>query len=99
MSSKRFSVDWINNLSVEAIVCRDLHHAWKPHTVTRVKGGYERELLCRTCQTVKVQKLDAQGYIEWSNYRYPDGYVREGLGRITAAENALLRLTHVREIL
>ena len=96
MASKATRASWIDNLSAEAIVCRDLHHAWMPHTAKRVKGGFERELLCRTCTTVKVQRLDAQGYVEWSNYRYPEGYVRKGNGRITAAENAMLRLTHIR---
>jgi len=66
VTSKKPSADWLNELSAEAIVCRDLHHSWKPHTASKVKGGFERELICRTCETVKVQKLDAQGYIEWA---------------------------------
>lgn len=96
MSSKKPSTDWIDKLSEEVLVCRDLHHAWKPHTAAKIKGGYKRELICRTCETIKEQRLDNYGYIEWSTYRYPEGYVRTGLGRITAAENALLRLTHIK---
>lgn len=99
MASKPKGKTWIDDLSAERLVCGDLKHAWKPHTAKRVKGGYERELICRICELVKVQDLDSAGYILRSRYRnYPPGYLRTGLGRITAAENALLRLTHIRGI-
>lgn len=76
----------------EHLICRDLQHAWKPQTASKVKGGFVRTLVCTRCDTVKKQHLDRYGYITSTSMIYPQGYIRPGQGRMTKADRADLRL-------
>lgn len=81
--------DW--NPSPEQLLCRDLAHAWQPSTAFRNGREYIRELRCVRCATVKAQALSLDGYILRSEYRYEDGYVKTGGGRLTREDRAELR--------
>jgi hypothetical protein len=90
--------EWQENLPVEQSTCRDIHHAWVYQSVKRVANGFTRRLRCVTCGAFKLQHLDHSGYIEKSTYEYPEGYVRPaGSGRITADENAIMRILSINQ--
>lgn len=88
--------EWQENLPAEQATCRDIHHAWVYQSVKRDAEGFIRRLACVTCGAFKLQHLDRRGYIEKSSYEYPEGYVRPaGSGRITADENAIMRILSI----
>lgn len=70
-------VEWETNISDAALMCRDTsaHHSWAPLTAKRVRGGFERTLVCTRCRTQKEQTLDRDGYVTKTKMRYPDGYL------------------------
>lgn len=87
---------WQEGLPVEQATCRDIHHAWVYQSVKRDADGFIRRLSCVTCGAFKLQHLDRNGYIDKSTYEYPEGYVRPaGSGRITADENAIMRILSI----
>jgi hypothetical protein len=89
---------WQENLPIEQSTCRDIHHAWIYQSVKRASDGFTRRLACVTCGAFKLQHLDRNGYIEKSTYEYPEGYVRPpGSGRITADENAIMRILSINQ--
>ncbi|GAA4907974.1 hypothetical protein [Streptomonospora salina] len=72
--------------------CRDVGHIWKDWTVARLRHGFEQTMRCSQCGTERVRFIDPEGYIDSSHYRYPDGYLVHGLGRLTVDHRAALRL-------
>lgn len=89
---------WQENLPVEQSTCRDIHHAWVYQSVKRGPTGFTRRLGCVTCGAFKLQHLDENGYIVKSSYEYPEGYTRPaGSGRITADENAIMRILSINQ--
>jgi hypothetical protein len=82
-------------MSEEAIVCRDLSHAWKPYYANRISGGFERALRCGVCGTERAEILDSWGRLINRKYGYPEGYIVKGTGRMDADFRAKIRLTSV----
>ena len=72
--------------------CRDLGHTWLQYRVKRIRGGFERDLFCRSCKTNKHMFISPKGEILASNYVYNEGYQITGLGRIQAEGKSVLRL-------
>lgn len=86
---KSFAAD----LPDEFLLCRELHHHWKPWTVAREGRSYIRVLRCSRCTTERHQKLSHRGEVLGTHYVHPEGYLREaGSGRITGEGLNLLRL-------
>lgn len=91
---------WENDLSEEAMLCRDLGHVWRPYRAERrPKGaGFIRTMRCRTCGCERRQYMDRWGAISSNTYSYPDHYLLPG-GGFTRADRATLRLKRVQELL
>lgn len=93
-------VEAMAGLSPEATTCRDLMHAWLPHTAyeLRDKGrlaGYERVLRCRVCGTERTEKLSTWGGLVSRSYSYPDNYLVKGVGRFDGDFKDAARLANV----
>jgi len=87
---------WVEGIDETSLKCRDLHHSWNHYTAGRKGRGYERTLVCKGCDTLKVQSLSSRGMILKTKYQYIEGYLRpKGLGRVTKEENALIRLQSI----
>ena len=84
----------IDDIPDEFLLCRDLGHAWAPHDVkiSRKFGEIHRILQCRSCPTQRTQILDMDGYAKRSRYEYPEGYVLRGVGRLSVADRAHVRV-------
>lgn len=79
--------------------CRDFGHSWGPLTAKQGRNGViERTLSCANCGARRNQTLDKFGYVLTNNYGYSDGYVMPGVGRLTAAQRATLRLANLTSI-
>ena len=76
----------------EQLLCRDLRHSWSPYTVGKEEWGYVRVLVCDRCGGKKTQTLDKSGYILTTRMHYAPGYLRPTGGRMSADEQAELRL-------
>jgi hypothetical protein len=87
----------VEQMSAQAIVCRDFSHAWAHWYATRISGGgFERGLRCSTCGAIRTEYLDALGRLVGSRrYDYPDGYTVPGAGRMTSDFRATVRLTSI----
>lgn len=84
----------IGNLDADFLQCRDLRHSWRPFWAVQLPRGkgFEEELHCSRCGAARVRLLDGEGFVVASRMkRYPDGYLFKGFGRLTSADNALLR--------
>jgi hypothetical protein len=81
-------------LSDAYLMCREMGHLWKPFSAwwNAEERCYSRTLRCTRCKTDREQLLSSQGAIVSSHYDYPDGYQREGLGRISGLGRDRLRL-------
>lgn len=88
----------VKKIPDEFITCRALGHAWKYFRVNNSKrrnkrhSTYDVELRCTRCPTERTVFLDKYGKLRGSVYWYPKGYLIEGLGRLTAEDNAYIRL-------
>ena len=90
----------IAELSAEALVCRDLMHAWMPYTAGPIRDGkrltgYERVLRCRVCTTDRIEVLNTWGGIVSRHYNYPDNYLVKGVGRFSGDYKDRARLENV----
>ena len=83
----------IEQMTVQAITCRDYSHAWSPWYVTSFgRAGFERGVRCGVCGTARIERLDTLGRIDHRRYEYADGYLVKGAGRISADFRAAVRL-------
>jgi hypothetical protein len=84
----------IDDIRDEFLLCRDLGHAWAPHDVkiSRKYGEIHRILQCRSCPTQRTQILSMDGEIKRSRYEYPEGYVLKGVGYLSVADRAHVRV-------
>lgn len=97
---------WANNdeiasfaeeLPDEFLLCREMGHRWLPHDAEEHRdGSFTRVLRCPRCKTRKVQDISARGVIERTQYRHPEGYLHEGMGRIAGDGRGVLRLASIR---
>jgi hypothetical protein len=80
----------------EYLSCRDFGHSWRPVTAEQGKGGViKRTLGCANCDAQRNQTLDKFGYVLTNSYGYSAGYIMPGVGRLTAAQRATLRLANL----
>lgn len=80
--------------------CRENRHYWRPFTARRAShGNFERVRRC-DCGGVKWQLLDNRfRVIEEKPIQYPEGYLVQGLGRLTGDDLAVVRgLNFLREL-
>jgi hypothetical protein len=75
----------------EYLACRE-NHLWRLYYVKRVKGGRDRSWFCPRCKTEKHQFTDNEGYLFAPSYSYPKGYQITGMGRISGAARAAIRI-------
>lgn len=101
---KQLSVtEQIHHLSENALVCRDLMHAWAvdvPYYRVTIEGGVrgafyvERIKGCMRCETQRVELYrvfrDRLELIR-SHYKYPEGYLIEGAGNVQAIRGRIRR--------
>lgn len=93
--SKRRDVDAaINAMASEHLQCRDVGHHWRPWDAYRLPRGrgYDQRMRCGCCATVRHRVLDRTGDVIRQSYRYPDGYLVDGVGRLTGADRGTLRI-------
>ncbi len=87
----------IEQMSAQAITCRDYSHNWTPWYVTewRGRGGFERGVRCGVCATARIESLDNWGRLVPGSrkYEYPEGYLVKGTGRLDKDFRAAIRLT------
>lgn len=85
------------DLSEEFLMCREMGHRWLPHQAEQHNdGSFTRVLRCPRCRTRKVQSISARGVIEGTQYKHPDGYLHEGMGRIAGDGRGVLRLESIK---
>lgn len=75
--------------------CRDYGHSWEPYSGGRVKGGWERNLRCSRCHTVRKQRIEGNGLIGANRYVQPEGYRVEGLGVLSGTDRGAVRLASI----
>jgi hypothetical protein len=91
---------WIDSQPDAYLMCRDtgIRHSWQPHTAEIIsggRGGYIEGLKCDRCGAIKTRKVDRRGIPISGHTEYPDGYLRQGMGRATRADNAKIRVAHL----
>lgn len=89
--------DAMDQMSDEAMVCRDISHSWRSHVVLRIKGGYERQLRCSSCGTLRIETLNSKGGLIDRYYEYAEGYRVKGLGRISGETKDAVRLVSLQK--
>lgn len=77
--------------------CRDYGHVWRPVTAYRLARGkgWEETIQCTGCQTKRLRQLDRDGDVVVNRYRYEEGYLIAGLGRLTGADRGTLRIASI----
>lgn len=73
--------------------CRELGHAWRPHTASwnADSRSFDRTLRCTRCRTLRVEVLSPRGEVLSRHYVYPESYLAANLGRITGTGRDVLR--------
>lgn len=92
----------INSIDTEYLPCRAMQqHAWKYHRVeSHDRRTWAQSFVCMRCsviRTIYVHK-DTGRLVKKAHYDYPAGYKVEGLGRLSAEDNGLLRLRLMVEV-
>lgn len=91
----------IHAMPANYVVCRESRHHWVPFTARpAAHGNFERVRRCDSCGGVKWTLLDSRFRIlEEKPIQYPEGYLLQGLGRLTGDDLAVVRGINVmREI-
>lgn len=84
----------------EFVQCRDWGHAWRSLNARRNDdGSYLVTLRCQRCDCRRTRTISARGAVLATGYDYPDGYLLNGLGRLTGSDRDTLRLDSVRRTL
>lgn len=82
------------HLSITHLQCREMGHNWR-HWVARFDeqhNSYERALRCTRCRTERWESIGLSGAKLGIQYKYPDGYTSNGIGRIVGEGRDALRL-------
>lgn len=81
-------------LSVGHLACREMGHNWRAWTARfdAEHNSFERALRCTRCRTERHQSIGLSGAMLSNNYKYPEGYSAEGIGRIVGEGRDALRL-------
>lgn len=81
----------LSNVAASSYGCRDVGHSWAPYDAVIERKFIQRILKCRNCTTLRIQTLDKNYDVVSNTYRYPDGYLVEGAGRLSASDRARIR--------
>lgn len=89
--------DLAESMPMSYLQCRDFGHSWRPYSAAYHAGDrtYVRTQRCPRCKTFRDQELSERGTQLRSSYRYADGYLMEGLGRIVGDGRDALRLASI----
>lgn len=87
-------------LETETLVCRSSSHVWAMLTssVRQVDHDLHWTTDCEQCGTVRTVIYTTSGYLKGRRYEYPEGYRREGLGRIDIHGKAMMRVEMFRRM-
>ena len=82
----------------QQLECRDLGHHWEPQDVVHVSRlrFYRITHVCQRCDMLRIREMSEYGHVYAQTYRYPDGYLAEGIGRIAGDAKDAVRLASVR---
>lgn len=86
---------FVKTQPVSYLLCRERNHPWDDGTAKRVRGGFERTLVCPRCDAKKHQKLDRNAHVLSDHIEYPEGYLNEGGGRLSTEGRDLIRKANV----
>lgn len=89
--------DFAHELPEEFLACREMGHRWLPRTASQNNDGtFHREMRCPRCKTRKQQEISQRGEILATQYKHPEGYLHQGLGRIAGDGRGVLRLESIK---
>lgn len=85
--------EFASGLEMAVLICRSNSHVWDwlTSSVKVVDHTLECTTDCSQCGTTRTIVYTKTGYIEGRKYNYPQGYRREGLGRIDTHGRAAMR--------
>lgn len=92
-------MSWVSAYPEAYLLCRDtgIRHSWMPHTAERLSSGWRETLKCDRCGAEKTRILNRQGYpMKSPRTQYPPDYLRVGIGRASKADNAAVRVEHLK---
>lgn len=91
----------IGQLSDGQLLCRDFGHSWRPYTARWIaqRRQYEEALRCTRCKTMRLRLISESGELLANRYRYADGYLVEGIGRLTGDDRDALRVAAMQTVL
>lgn len=91
----------INGMVDGHLLCRDFGHSWRPWDVEYIpqRHQYVEALVCARCETVRRRLLDEYGALLANSYSYPNGYLIEGMGRLTGDDRNDLRLAGLHAVM
>lgn len=84
----------VEHWSAQQLLCRRFGHAWDTYTAQRLPGrkGWDEVHRCVRCDSLRHQVLDKDGDITAKSYRYAEGYILDGLGRLTGVDRGVIRV-------
>jgi len=91
----------VKGMDLAFIQCRDFGHSWRPYSARWLPqdNAYRSELICQRCKTIRARWLSSTGAQLSGNYDYPEGYLVQGLGRLTGSDRDVIRLQSVLSVL
>lgn len=91
----------IGHMSPSQLQCRDFGHSWRPYTVEFIpqRRNYLEVLACTRCRSQRMRLLGERGELLGNAYRYSDGYLVKGLGRLDGDDRDSLRLASLQHLM
>lgn len=91
----------IGGMTDSQLLCRDFGHSWRPYTAEWIPQHrhYVETLACQRCKTLRSRLLDEYGALLVNRYTYADGYLIEGVGRLTGDDRNHLRLAGLQAVM
>ena len=88
---------FVEHLKLSHLLCRDMGHAWRPRSAvwSQRERAYEVVRRCSRCHTERIMLLSDRGGVLESWYRYAEGYLVKGVGRIVGEQRDAVRLATV----
>ncbi len=89
-------LDFVADLPLEFLECRQYNHAWTGETVHSGKKQYQVTLRCLRCKSYAREVLLEDGSREGKRQiQYVEGYLAHGMGRLDGRGRSALRLEGV----
>lgn len=89
---------WAATLPSAFLLCREMGHNWRPWRAVwnGDQQAYDRILMCHRCKSKRSQVLSVGGHVVRSAYDHAEGYLAQGLGRVSGEGRDRLRLESVK---